>query len=258
MLGASVAAERSQPCLYCKRTESGRSRCHGSKSDRKDPSNALNYYNLTIALDQTGTLREERVALHDTLQRDASYTPTHNQMGLLNMKEVQQAAGRKRIGEGDFFGRALCRSKNNLGVLMRNKGDGVRAEALFRQTITERPGYAQAMTNLGSLLASEGQMAEADDLLSKVIESNLANVAALSEEAMLLMETDQKPEAIADFRTAVNASPQSATMHVDLGIALADTADHDGARCGLPQRHVHPAKAAAIVCRPRTCGSYSG
>ncbi|MEO6816201.1 MAG: tetratricopeptide repeat protein [Edaphobacter sp.] len=141
----------------------------------------MNYYNLTIALDQTGTLREERVALHDTLQRDASYTPTHNQMGLLNMKEVQQAAGRKRIGEGDFFGRALCRSKNNLGVLMRNKGDGVRAEALFRQTITERPGYAQAMTNLGSLLASEGQMAEADDLFSKVIESNLANVAALSE-----------------------------------------------------------------------------
>ena len=126
-----------------------------------DPKDARSYYGLAVALDRTGALQEERAALQHALRLDAAFAPTHNQLGLLSMKEAKVAEAESELERAVALDPHYAEAKNNLGVLMREKGEAARAEEIFRQSIAEDGRYAQAMTNLGSLLASESRFDEA-------------------------------------------------------------------------------------------------
>ncbi len=109
------------------------------------PNNPLLTFKLTLALDRTGAVDEERALLEKTVQ-------AHPEFAL---------------------------AQNQLGYLASRGGDSAEAEAHFRQAVQSAPGYVQAWVSLAATLGMESRFPEAQQALASALQLDPQNAQAL-------------------------------------------------------------------------------
>lgn len=108
---------------------------------------------------------------------------------------------------------------NNLGFLLAESGHPEEAAALFRRSLRSEPGYARASYNLGVVLRQVGNTAEA----MSQFEATLRLEPGYPDAARALDGMRRKHlGAIEHFAAALRARPDDASLHNEMGIALAE------------------------------------
>jgi tetratricopeptide (TPR) repeat protein len=144
----------------------------------------------------------------------------------------------------------LAIALGNIGVLERQRGDGVKAEALHRREIeiyrgaygAEHPLAAAAMRHLASALAIQGKVDEALEMSERALaihrttqgDHNVEVATALDEIGQLLRSQGKLDEALARHREALEIwrhelgadNPDVAISHMQIGYTLAARGRH--------------------------------
>ena len=212
----------------------------------QDPNNARTYYDLALALDQMGQLKEERDVLQKSLALDPNFAPVHNQLGFLSLRAGHAEDAEKQFKAAISLNPQYAEAQNNLGVVYGQQGKTKDAEELFREATENDPQYAQAFANLGLILAGEVRLPEADQALESALRLGPNNTKALTGRAMVLTRLNRQAEAIDLFRKVVTLDPKSPGAHLNLGIALADQYNLQGALAEFSEAvRLDPNSAAA-------------
>jgi serine/threonine-protein kinase len=117
----------------------------------------------------------------------------------------------------------------NLGLALRDKGQGDEAIACYLKVITLDPKYAEAHTNLGNALADKGKVDKAIASHRKAIALDPMLAGAYTNLGIVLRAKGQVEEAIASYRKAIDLDPKDALAHSNLGIALKGKGQLDAA-----------------------------
>jgi tetratricopeptide (TPR) repeat protein len=122
----------------------------------------------------------------------------------------------------------LATTLNNLGVVLRAKGDVAGAIACYREAIRIDPRDAKSHANLARALAGEGRYREAEEVTQEAVRLNPRDAAAHSELGLILRTAGDLDRAVAAYHKAIELDPAFAPSHANLGIALCIKGDLDG------------------------------
>jgi Flp pilus assembly protein TadD len=122
------------------------------------------------------------------------------------------------------------RSRVELGDVLRDSGDIMRAVAVYREALGLAPNNLVALVNLGVLLASHGQEAEATMLLQRALTLDPNQPAALMTLVQLSLAAGDARGGEQQARRLVAIAPTNAEAHNLLGVALASQQRIDAAR----------------------------
>jgi tetratricopeptide (TPR) repeat protein len=118
---------------------------------------------------------------------------------------------------------------NNLGVVLKHKGQLEEAIACWKKAIALDPKSAKAHSNLGGALHEKGQLDEAIASHKQAIELAPKYAYAHNNLGFMLREKGQLDEAIACLKKAIDLDPKLAAAHDNLGAALRDKGQWDEA-----------------------------
>ena len=107
----------------------------------------------------------------------------------------------------------------NLGNVLREKGELDAACATYKQVLTIKPDHPEGYNNLGVVLKEQGKGDEARDAYQRAIALNPENAEAHYNLGVILFEREQIDEAIARFQQAVSIKSHYAKAHHHLGLA---------------------------------------
>ncbi len=112
---------------------------------------------------------------------------------------------------------------NNLGTILEEKPDGLpQALAHYRRAIELKPDHARAYSNLGKALLKTGDTAGAIAAFETSLELQSASAEVRVNYANALARIpDRLPQAVAEYRRALDTAPGYALGHYNLGRALA-------------------------------------
>ena len=117
----------------------------------------------------------------------------------------------------------------NLGNVLREKGELDEARATCKQVLTVKPNHPEGYNNLGVVLKEQGRRDEARDAYQRAIALNPENAEAHCNLGVVLFEGERIDEAIARFQRAVSIKPRYAKAHHYLGLAQLWKQNMDGA-----------------------------
>jgi Tfp pilus assembly protein PilF len=113
-------------------------------------------------------------------------------------------------------------ARNNLGIVLADKGRLDEAIENYRQGIQINPKNFKAFNNLGLALVAKGRLDEAVESYREAIRSNPNYPEALNNLGIALVEKGRPEEAIRHFYQALQIKPDFAEALNNLGIALAN------------------------------------
>nr|MDQ2900542.1 tetratricopeptide repeat protein [Acidobacteriota bacterium] len=191
--------------------------------------------------------RFERKKKEDLRRTISDSALTHNRRGLLLLAQGKTDDAEREFQAGLAADSRCAECQSNLGVLYGQRGDSQRAEELFRAALELNPRYEDARVNLGLMLAEKGRLADAEK------ELRTAAPSAKSLTGLGMVQTKLgKPEAVETFRRVVALDPKSAEARLNLGIALADGENLEGALSEFTEAiHLAPGDASAHYNRGR-------
>ena len=118
---------------------------------------------------------------------------------------------------------------DNLGILLRRKGQLDEAIAHFQKALEIQPDNARVHNNLGNALLQNGQLDEAIAHFQKALEIQ-PNLAVVHDNlGAVFLKKGQIDEAIARFRRALDIQPGLVEAHYNLGLALFQKGQLDSA-----------------------------
>jgi tetratricopeptide (TPR) repeat protein len=117
----------------------------------------------------------------------------------------------------------------SLGRLYLERGDDVRAQALYEAALGARPDDAQAMTNLAVVRARRGDFAGARELVTRVLEREPGRLVARVNRGRYRLALDDLDGARADFTDAHARAPRDPAPLVGLARVALRSGDRDGA-----------------------------
>ena len=123
---------------------------------------------------------------------------------------------RRAIGAGLMVAIAVTFT----GLTIRRNADYASEEAMWRDTIQQRPANPRAHTNLGAVLAAQGRMDEAIAHDTEALRLDDAYAEAHSNLAAALVGRGRLAEAEAHYQRALHLWPGDAKAHVGLGAVL--------------------------------------
>lgn len=194
-----------------------------------DPKNARTEYNLALALAATHDLKAEREALERAATLDPKLAIAKSELGMMDLAAGDKVRAEDELRAALLMDPQFAPARGNLGLLLVLKGDTVGAEQMFRQAVEDDPTYAQGYLNLGLLLASRDDFSSAEQELENAASLAPKDVRVSSALGKVNMRLGKTDRAIAFFRQSATEAPQSAELHIELAIALADTYDLVGA-----------------------------
>jgi serine/threonine protein kinase/Flp pilus assembly protein TadD len=109
---------------------------------------------------------------------------------------------------------------NNLGVVLRDKGQVDEAIACYRKAIKLDPKGAFSHLNLGNALTHKGRVDEAIACCKKAIALDPKLASAHNGLGLALQRKGRADEAIACYKKAIELDPKDALPHTNMGIAL--------------------------------------
>jgi DNA-binding SARP family transcriptional activator/tetratricopeptide (TPR) repeat protein len=119
---------------------------------------------------------------------------------------------------------------NNLGVLLRRRGNHFEAAVHYRSAISFRPGYAEAHYNYAVLLESMGSVSAAVEHYRAALQVRPDYVDAQMRYAVLLVQRGQRDEAARRYQRVLQLRPAFAEAHNNYAILLEDVGDREAAR----------------------------
>lgn len=108
----------------------------------------------------------------------------------------------------------------NLGHVLHQQGDLVRAVAAYQQAIALEPTFTQAHHSLAVVLGEQGLYAAAIDHYQQVIALQPHAIKAYNNLGCIFVQQGRISEALQLYRQAIALKP-SATLHINLGKAIA-------------------------------------
>jgi tetratricopeptide (TPR) repeat protein len=119
----------------------------------------------------------------------------------------------------------LSQAQNNLGGLLRERGDPAGAEAAFRKAIEAQPDLAAAHVNLGTIFVERQDFKDARFHFEKAIANASGGDPSLTDAHNALADVmsmqGEVGNAAAHYRAAIELDPESAPAHFGLGSILA-------------------------------------
>jgi tetratricopeptide (TPR) repeat protein len=201
---------------------------HYRRAIELQPDYAPAYNNLGTALRASGRFDDAIAEYGRALSLRAEYPEAH-----YNLANALTEAGRPAEA-ADHFRVALQKNPgaadvhNNLGIALMRQGKTEPAIAEFRAALEAEPNSATSHRNLADALATTKKYDEAVTHFRRAAELDPSG-AAHYDLGSLLLELDRPEAAIAEFRAALKAMPNSAEAHNNLGIALGMRGDLDAA-----------------------------
>lgn len=117
----------------------------------------------------------------------------------------------------------------NLGNVLREKGELDAACATYKQVLAVKPDHPEGYNNLGVVLKEQGKRDEARDAYQRAIALNPENAEAHYNLGVILFEGERIDEAITRFQRTVSIKPHYAKAHHYLGLAQLWKQNMDGA-----------------------------
>lgn len=109
---------------------------------------------------------------------------------------------------------------NNLGTILKKKGDNEGALRLFRKTLKLYPGAFESECNIGDILLAQGKTNEGIAHLRESLRINPYYPNAHCRLADFLITQGKLDEAISHYHRAIGAKPDYADAYFNLGVAL--------------------------------------
>ncbi len=136
-----------------------------------------------------------------------------------------EAAFRRAIQSGPD----LVMAHNNLGNVLRERGDLDGAVDCFRQAVRLKPDFAEPHNNLGNSLLQLGRLEEAEVSLRQALTLRPDSADVAFNLGLVLWRLEKLDESIACNRRAVQLDPGRAEAHANLGNGLMECGDLDAA-----------------------------
>lgn len=108
----------------------------------------------------------------------------------------------------------------NLAVLLKTSHRLPEAEAAYRRALVIKPDYVDAHGNLGNLLHESGRLPEAEAAFRRALDLNPHQFGVQYNLANMLMQAQRLPEAEAEYRHVLTIKPTFAEAHNNLAILL--------------------------------------
>jgi tetratricopeptide (TPR) repeat protein len=118
---------------------------------------------------------------------------------------------------------------NNLGLLLKRRGDWEEAETHLREALKLKPASHEYLNNLGQVLANRQKFAEAITCYESALKLAPADTFVHYNFANTLFELGRIDEAIDHYRKAIQSGPDYPLVHDRLGIALLTKGETDEA-----------------------------
>jgi protein O-mannosyl-transferase len=122
--------------------------------------------------------------------------------------------------------------QNNLGIILKNRGEFVQAAVCYRQALSDNPKAVKAHNNLGNALSATGNYQEAEAEFLTALNFNPSNPNALASLSQNYFLQGKIREASAAAAKAVKTDPSNPDRYVQLGATLnASGKFNEGAAC---------------------------
>ncbi len=125
------------------------------------PNDADAWYNLAVALEESGNAREGEVALGEAAKRDPGRPEIHNIRGTALAEAGDLPGAEKEFRATIAADPRNARASNNLGNVLRAMNRDAEAAEAYRKAIELAPRYADPLNGMGALLVAGGRAREA-------------------------------------------------------------------------------------------------
>jgi tetratricopeptide (TPR) repeat protein len=127
-----------------------------------------------------------------------------------NVKSFRQSAAQKNAWISDAFMDAVrCEEASKTSE----------ATALYQSILEREPQHAASAINLGTILYNQGEFLRAEQMYRRAVESDPNYALAFFDLGNVLDELQRLPEAVDAYETAIRLAPKYADAHYNLALA---------------------------------------
>jgi tetratricopeptide (TPR) repeat protein len=181
------------------------------------------HYNLANVLLVHGNLDDAVAHYRHALALAPNYINAHINLGaaLEQQGKMDEAAAQyRRVVELDPRHAMAC---NNLGNALKGLGRMQEGETQFRRALELKPDYPEAHYNLANVLSVHGKLDDAVAHYRRALELAPDLIDAHINLGEALEQQDKVDEAAAQYRRVLELEPQNAMAHYNLGNSLRKT-----------------------------------
>jgi tetratricopeptide (TPR) repeat protein len=189
-----------------------------------DPDDPLIHYNLSVALERSGSREQAVEHLRTALDLNPNYRDAHFNLGMALAAEGRFSQAAMHFERAYQLDPEDQVSHLEWAVMLYELNRGAAAERELRSILQKIPDDTRAQLYLGAILSNSGRSAEADHHLSSVAEHSDDPEERGQAYLMLGLKAEtagRDGEAIASYRAALALDPNLTEVHARLGGVLA-------------------------------------
>lgn len=173
----------------------------------------------TLSFQQSRQYIDLRTFYTETVRRNPEAWMAHNNLGNLLRERGEFDAARQHLEAALRVRPDLLKAHNNLANILRDQRRPQEAVAHYRQALALDEKYFEAHNNLASLLRPLGDKEGAFRHGLRAIQLDPENADARNNLGMVLRDLARPREAIAEFERAVRLDPRMAPAHLNLALS---------------------------------------
>ena len=200
-----------------------------------DPERASLHYDLALALKLKDDLPAAIAEWKEAIRLDPKLVDAHYSLGITLWQSGDFPAAVEQMRQAIQIQPDYAEAYYMLGTILKQMGKLPEAADALREATRLQPDFGGAHTTLASILRQLGDSAgaAAESKLGAEItkeKNNLQAATFATNSGRRLLNTGDLDGAISQFRSAIDAMPTYAAAHYQLGLALRQKGDADGAK----------------------------
>lgn len=172
-----------------------------------------------LSFQQSRQYIDLRTFYTETVRRNPEAWMAHNNLGNLLRERGELEAARQHLEAALRVRPDLLKAHNNLANILRDLRRPQEAVAHYRQALALDEKYFEAHNNLASLLRTLGDKDAAFRHGLRAIQLDPEDADARNNLGMILRDLNRPREAIAEFERAVRLAPRMAPAHLNLALS---------------------------------------
>lgn len=171
-----------------------------------------------VSFQQSKMYRDMRTFYAETVARNPQAWMARNNLGNLLRERGELEAARVQLEAALQIRPGLVKAHNNLASVLRDLRRPQEALPHYRRAVELQPDYGNAHNNLGSLLRELGRPEEALPHLLRAVQIDPESYDARNNLGMTLRDLRRMPEAVTEFERALRLKPDLAPAHLNLAL----------------------------------------